>query len=142
VQQIIEFAGLPPQLSVKIGQGRRLFRAPYSDAGQAIHHPVQVLITGQPGQKGGHDEEGGLVITIVPEIHQEEVHRLVQVGRLRRMGVAAGQQGSAVLGQIGQGFQFLLRQGQGLGKIPAAEVGFHRRHPHRQVLGLFHAQTL
>ena len=49
VQQIIEFAALPPQLAVEIGQGRGLFRTPHPDAGQAIHHAVQVLIVRQPG---------------------------------------------------------------------------------------------
>ena len=142
VQQIIEFAPLPPQLSVEIGQGRGLFRTTHPDAGQAIHHAVQVLIARQPGQEGGHDEEGGVVVTVFPEIHHEQIDGLVQVGRLRRMGVAAGQQGPAVQAQVGQGFQFLLGQGQGLGKIPDAEIGFHGRHPHRQVLGLFHAQTV
>ena len=83
-----------------------------------------------------------MVVTVFPEIHHEQIDGLIQVGRLRRMGVAAGQQGPSLQAQVGQGFQFLLGQGQGLGKIPAAEIGFHGRHPHRRVPGLFHAQAV
>ena len=64
VQQIIEFAALPPQLPVEKGQGGGMFRTTHPDAGQAVHHAVQVLIARQPGQEGGQNEERGLMVTV------------------------------------------------------------------------------
>ena len=49
VQQIIEFAALPPQLAGEKAQGGDIFGTTHPDAGQAVHHAVQVLIARQPG---------------------------------------------------------------------------------------------
>ena len=143
VQQVAELAALAAQLAVEVSQGGADILSPAPlGAGEAVHQVVQVFIAGQTGQEGRHDEQSGVVMPVVPQVFQQQVAGMAQVLRVRGMKVTTGHQGPLLRGQVGQRLQFLAGQLQGLGKIPAGEIGHHRRRHHRLIPGLLLAQAV